>query len=100
MPLNREKELRCFCLRNPLLATYGIDKQGTLFVHVKVWKSKRIYGEIVVEGGIVKLHCRDCLRWHTVRINNNRASLHETREELPSVIADRTAMLDGSRSDS
>jgi hypothetical protein len=79
----REKELRCFCSRTPLLATYGIDSRGKLFVHVKIWKQKRIFGELVVEGGVVRLRCRDCLRWHVVRIYQNQAVLAETDEELP-----------------
>lgn len=82
----REKELRCFCRAQPLLATYGIDSKGKLYVHVKVWKQRRIFGELVIEGGTVKIRCRDCLRWHVIRIEQNRATLHETQEELPTAI--------------
>lgn len=82
----REKELRCFCRMEPLLATYGIDSKGKLFVHVKIWKQRRIFGELVIEGGIVKIRCRDCLRWHTVNVIGDRASLQETQEELPAVV--------------
>jgi hypothetical protein len=32
----------------------------------------------VVEGGVVRICCRDCLRWHTVRIIQQRAVLEET----------------------
>ena len=39
------KELRCFCARKPLLATYGIDTDGKLYIHVKIWKAQRIFGE-------------------------------------------------------
>jgi len=74
----RERELRCFCRRQPLLATFGIDKKGKLFVHIKIYKQRRIFGEIVVEGGTVKLHCRECLRWHTVVISSERATLSES----------------------
>lgn len=79
----REKELRCFCSREPLLATYGVDSKGKLFLHIKIWKQRRIFGELVIEGGRVKLRCRECLRWHVVRIKQNIASLEETSEELP-----------------
>lgn len=82
----REKELRCFCDKKALLATYGIDRKGSLFVHVKIWKARRIFGELVIEGGIVKIRCRECLRWHVIRIHQNRAVLRETREELPETI--------------
>lgn len=79
----REKELRCFCSREPLLATYGIDSKGKLFLHVKIWKARRIYGELVIEGGLVKIRCRDCLRWHTIHVRKNHAFLQQTDENLP-----------------
>jgi hypothetical protein len=61
-------ELRCFCAREPLLATYGIDERGKLYVHVRIFKQRRIFGEVVVTEGKVSLHCRECLRWHKVVI--------------------------------
>lgn len=79
----REKELRCFCSREPLLATYGIDSKGKLFLHIKIWKARRIYGELVIEGGSVKIRCRDCLRWHKIRVVQRRAILEETEQNLP-----------------
>lgn len=75
----KRHELRCFCRHKPLLATYGI-KNGILFVHVKVYKQDRIFGELFIEGGKVKLKCRDCLRWHIVRISQDQAVLRETDE--------------------
>lgn len=82
----KEKELRCFCSRSPLLATYGIDSKGKLFVHVKIWKARRIFGELIIEGGRVKIRCRECLRMHTINVVGTKASLHETHEELPTEI--------------
>lgn len=61
-------QLRCFCGHKTLLAVYGLNEQGELYVHVKVFKQDRIFGEIIVTEGKIKLHCRDCLRWHKVRI--------------------------------
>lgn len=81
--MRREKELRCFCNRKPLLATYGVDSKGKLFLHVKIYKAKRIFGEFVIEGGIVKLRCRDCKRWHRVRVVQTRAVLENTEHNLP-----------------
>lgn len=78
MNKRREKELRCFCNTQPLLATYGIDKHDKLFVHVKIYKARRIFGELVIEGGLVKIRCRNCLRWHTIRVVQNRATLQES----------------------
>lgn len=94
MTRRREKELRCFCSREPLLATYGVDSKGKLFVHVKIYKARRIFGELVIEGGIVKIRCRDCLRWHVIRIYQDQAVLQETHEELPLSVFDTVPVLD------
>lgn len=85
MPTKRtSNELRCFCHRRPLLAVYGIDK-GQLYVHVRVHKQSRVFGEIFVTGGTVKIYCRECMRWHVVKIvQPDVASLEETPE--PTVI--------------
>lgn len=61
-------DLRCFCSRQPLLATYGVDERGRLYLHQKIYKANRIFGESIVYGGEVSLHCRECLRWQTVFI--------------------------------
>lgn len=82
----REHELRCFCKRQPLLATFGVDSKGQLFVHVKIYKANRIFGELVIEGGVVKIRCRECLRWHTIRLRPGSAFLEETAEQLPPAI--------------
>lgn len=69
-----------------MLATYGVDSKGKLYVHIKVWKARRIFGEIVVVGGSVKLRCRDCLRWQRVNIIQEEVTLIETSVE-PSIHA-------------
>ena len=91
----REKELRCFCKSEPLLATYGVDRRGKLFVHIKVYKQKKIYSESVHMDGIVKIRCRVCLRWHRVNIVGNEADLVPTKrpETLPRETP--VAVLDG-----
>lgn len=77
-----KNELRCFCRLEPLLAVYGI-RDGKLYVHVKIYKARRIFGEILVTEGKVSLRCRDCLRWHTVRlVNPNTAVLEEDTEKI------------------
>lgn len=77
MQKTREKALRCFCRGEPLLATYGVDGRGELFVHVKIYKQSRIYGELVFTGGVVKIRCRNCLRWHRVIFSSKTATLSE-----------------------
>lgn len=82
------KELRCFCSRKPLLATYGLDESRKLFIHIKIYKQHRIFGEIVVTEGDVRIACRDCFRWHRVKIvQPERAELVETSR--PDVVAER-----------
>ena len=76
------KELRCSCSRRPLLALYGRGTDGNLFVHLKVFKGRRLYAEAVFTSGIVRLHCRECLRWTTVRIVQP-GSPRVRQEELP-----------------
>ena len=79
-------ELRCFCSRNPLLATYGLDHRGRLYVHVKIYKQRRVYGEVLVTEGRVQLHCRECLRWHTVIIREPGSATLKPEEFAPSVV--------------
>lgn len=76
-----KKELHCFCSRRPMLAMYGIDGQGKLFVHIKIYKQSRIFGEVLVTDGVVKLHCRECLRWHTVIIRQPGTAVLQEDEE-------------------
>lgn len=79
-----KNELRCFCSRAPLLATYGVDEKGKLYIHVRIFKQRRIYGEVIVQEGKVSLHCRECLRWHTVKIvQPNTAVLVEDTDPKP-----------------
>jgi hypothetical protein len=79
-------ELRCFCGRKPLLATYGLDEKGRRYVHVKVFKQDRIFGEVVVTEGEVRLHCRECLRWHSVVMRSPSKVLLE--ETSPPIVLD------------
>lgn len=69
MPLVKH-DLRCFCSRKPLLGVYGIDVRGRLYVHCRVYKQNRIYGDWIAYGGEVRLCCRECLRWHLIVISD------------------------------
>jgi hypothetical protein len=83
MPRSSKNELRCFCARSPLLATYGIDSKGSLYVHVKIFKQRRIFGEMIVTGGTVKIHCRECFRWHSVIIRQPGAAVLKEEPSPP-----------------
>lgn len=63
---------------------YGLDEYGKLYVHVRIFKQNRIYGEVIVREGRVSLHCRECLRWHSVKIiQPDTAVLMEDTEPQP-----------------
>lgn len=74
-----QNELRCFCARHPLLATYGVDEKGELYVHIKIFKQQRIFGEVLAKRGSIKIRCRECFRWHRVvmRLPNNVSLVEE-----------------------
>jgi hypothetical protein len=85
----REKtkhELRCFCLHKPLLAVYGVDEKGRLYVHQRVFKQGRIFGETVFYGGTVALLCRECYRWNEIVIRNPPAQAVLTPIEMPEML--------------
>ncbi len=73
-------DLRCSCRRHPLLAVYGVDAKGRLYIEVKVYKQRAVYGHIVVtlRDGEVELFCRECHRWYVVMVRpGNVAVLQE-----------------------
>lgn len=75
--------LNCFCIRKPLLAMYGLDSRGRLYVHVKVFKQQRVFADLIAFGGEVAINCRECFRWHTIvfKSSSGKAELRET--EVP-----------------
>jgi hypothetical protein len=66
----KHSELRCFCARKPLLATYGIDENGRIYLHQKTFKQNRLYAESIIYSGEVMIHCRDCYRWHRITFDD------------------------------
>lgn len=78
------KPLKCFCSRSPILAFYGVNDKGELYVHIKIYKARHVYGEIITTSGNITIRCRECLRWHTLVLSpdSGTASLVET-EEVP-----------------
>ena len=69
--------LHCFCSRHPLLAMYGIDDRSKPYVHVRVFKQRRIFAELIAHGGDVSICCRECFRWHRIIFRTQRAELRE-----------------------
>lgn len=85
--MNRSVELRCGCSKRPLLGKGGRDAHGKWFFHVKVFKQHRVYGEIIANSGTVRVRCRECLRWHVVKIRMESLEMRE--QPLPSTLVER-----------
>lgn len=84
MPRDRTEEFRCPCTYHPLLAIVGIDQEGKGYVHVKAYKRQELITEVVVTDGVAHIRCRECLRFHTIRIVKSTVS--RTDEKLPESI--------------
>lgn len=77
--------IRCFCAKRTLLAVCGRDDvSGEPFLHVKVHKQGRIMANLVVVSGTIRLECRDCGRWHKIRLGPSIPEI--VTEELPDSI--------------
>lgn len=62
-------DLRCACPRHTKLGVYGRNARGEAYLHIRVHKGDRVFGEIVTTAGVVTVLCRDCGRWTSVRIH-------------------------------
>lgn len=45
-----------------------------MYVHIKVYKGKRVFAEVISHTGDLQLRCRECLRWHTLVFNYSNSS--------------------------
>jgi len=93
-----EKDIRCpLCVmpedfeypddwKPPLLATYGFDEKGRLYVHIRSYKAKSVRSEVFIRGGEVTLKCPRCLKYNTVRIVSHKPVLDRARR--PDISAD------------
>lgn len=70
-------DLRCNCRTSPLLAKYGVDVQGKAYVHIKVYKQHQMISEVIINEGVVHLHCPKCHRWNRVRFVRQLAKLEQ-----------------------
>ena len=80
MKRQTQNEIRCFCRQRPLLAIFGLNDKNKPYVHVKVFKNRRIFGEILVTRGDIQLRCRECMRWYRIVITDGKPQLVETPE--------------------
>lgn len=73
-------DLRCICSRHTKLAEYGVTLDGEPYLHLKIHKQGRVFGEVVATSGIVEVCCRECLRWTRVDI---APTLKVARQDAP-----------------
>ena len=88
-----KNQLRCFCARKPLLCLYGLDENGRAYVHLRVFKQQRIFGDLVAYGGEVKILCRECIRWHRIFFVGESRAQAELRETAAPPEIDSSARL-------
>lgn len=81
-------ELRCFCSRRPLLAYYGQDEKGEPYLHQKVHKQGRIYGESVFRTGLAEIRCRECYRWTRVRLSMGEQVISPPTDQAPRILGE------------
>lgn len=84
-------DLRCSCRRRPLLALYGMDGRGKLYIEIKVYKQRLVFGHVIVtlNDGAVKLFCRECHRWYVVTVvADATAVLQEIISPVPEEASD------------
>lgn len=72
-----------------MLAIWGNDEDNVPYVHVRIFKQGRIYGDVVVNGGKIRICCRECVRWHRISFvgeQKDKAELVQTStpEEIDS----------------
>lgn len=72
---------RCICFKQPILAVIKADEEDKPFVHLRVYKQTRIFGEIVFTFGEMHLKCRECYRWHRIRIVRGKATMEKDVKE-------------------
>lgn len=75
-----KKEIHCYCSRKPMLAMYGVDEDGLLYIHIKIYKQNRIFGEFIIRGGNVQMRCRECFRWYRIFIQDNSPVLRQQNQ--------------------
>lgn len=61
-------DLRCGCPHRTKLGEWGRNAEGAAYLHIRIFKGGRIFGEVLATSGTVTVLCRDCGRWMTVRI--------------------------------
>jgi len=71
-----------------MLAAYGRDSNGDAYIHVRVYKAKRVFAEIYTTYPI-SLMCRWCGRWWRINIVNKNITAQE--RNVPEVLIEKNS---------
>lgn len=88
-------ELRCDCASQRLLAHYGRDENGKLYILVASYRAREVRTKVFTNHS-VKIFCASCKRWFSVLIEDQQISKQELRKPpaLPEEQVKPRAMLD------
>lgn len=62
--------LRCECSSKHLLAFYGVNQAGDIYVHVMSHKQGRPLSNVVIFGDC-EIQCPACYRWHSLTVRRD-----------------------------
>lgn len=86
--LENAQEIRCYCRQHTLLGKFTMeDDTGEPVIHIKSWKGGTLYTEVVIVSGVVSIRCRNCYRWHRIRIKRGAPRLEDAQKNLPGKLA-------------
>lgn len=83
--VDSSNNIRCYCSHSPLLAKWGLDSDGVVFLHIKVYKQKKLYTEVIAHAGAaLRVRCRECFRWTVINIRREpKAQFADLPETIP-----------------
>lgn len=67
MRVRSRHELRCLCLKEHLLALYGLDAAGRPYFHVTTHKGGRVLCNVVFRGD-AEFECPACGHWTRITV--------------------------------
>jgi hypothetical protein len=78
-------QLKCICPTKRTLARYGIDEKDNLYLHIKVYKQRRVFAQLVINAPAkLRIQCPACGRWHGIVMRDDRP--HMTDSTRPKYI--------------
>ena len=82
MSVLKHQEVRCFCPRRQLLGIYvtGVDEDIQPYFHIKSYKGGTLYTEVKIFDGMFRVCCRNCTRWHLVKLLNGSFKIEQVPE--------------------